>query len=347
MARSEKSLAQDKIAQEILQLSNEEVFTFEGAKRGLLGGRTKYRGERKPLAAGSFGFIYRGVNEKQREPVALKRLFDSQKHDPEKRARFAREAAVLLEMSSVPSVVHAEEYVDSKDESPTLVMEFLNSEDYQSLKEYSDGQGALDFDEALEILEDVAVAVEEGHKKGIYHLDLSRSNIMVNRQRTRRGVPRAKVIDYGASNKVLGEAQSGSVGTPSILAPERDMPMASRTPEQWYQTEIYSVVILFMDLVMGKPRLFPDDVAAPVLKAFKAGLNSRDGRIFALEKFPDFRSRLEDKQISTTDFENLINRLLFYNMNEMQKLIDNPQYVTKRANSLYQVLQALKQVCRV
>ena len=126
-----------------------------------------------PLGAGGMGEVYRARDTKLNRDVALKVLPDSFANDPDRLARFQREAQVLASLNH-PNIAHIHGLEDSGGVR-ALVMELVEGEDLaQRLT-----RGAIPIDEALPIAKQIAEALEAAHEQGIIHRDLKPANIKV------------------------------------------------------------------------------------------------------------------------------------------------------------------------
>jgi serine/threonine-protein kinase len=117
-----------------------------------------------PIGAGGMGEVYRARDSKLKRDVALKVLPESFARDPERMARFQREAEVLASLNhpNIAAIYGVEERA--------LVMELV---------EGASPKGPLPFEEAWKIASQMAAALEYAHAKGISHRDLKPANIMV------------------------------------------------------------------------------------------------------------------------------------------------------------------------
>src|SRR5499433_4007158 len=157
-----------------------------------------------PLGAGGMGEVYRARDRKLDRDVALKALPDSFVHDPDRLARFQREAKVLASLNH-PNIAHIHGLEES-DGIRALVMELVEGEDLaQRLT-----RGAIPIDEALPIAKQIAEALEAAHEQGIIHRDLKPANIKVRDDGT------VKVLDFGLAK--LAEARAGTAGGPGVLS---------------------------------------------------------------------------------------------------------------------------------
>jgi len=143
-----------------------------------------------PLGAGGMGEVYRATDTKLGREVALKLLPEAFASDPERIARFEREARLLASVNH-PAIAHLYGFekatLDAGGEVHFIAMELVEGEDLaERLK-----SGAIPVDESLAIAKQVAEALEEAHEKGIIHRDLKPGNVKV----TPDG--KVKVLDFG------------------------------------------------------------------------------------------------------------------------------------------------------
>jgi serine/threonine protein kinase len=180
----------------------------------------------KRLGEGGMGEVYLAEDTNLGRRVAIKfPTLTSNEHDY--RARFLREARAISELSN-PHIATLYDYGETSEGRPFLVMELVRGQTLSELML----KGELTLPRALQIVEDVALALSEPHARGIVHRDIKPSNIMINE----RG--QIKVLDFGLA-KQLNENQihvsdpeaqtllalhtrSGAVvGTPTYLSPEQ------------------------------------------------------------------------------------------------------------------------------
>src|SRR5262245_35337579 len=123
-----------------------------------------------PLGAGGMGEVWRARDTKLGREVALKFLTQAVANDPDRLARFEREAQLLAALNH-PNIaaIHGLEEADG---APFLVLELVEGEDLAARLK----RGALPIDEALAVAKQVADALEEAHERGIVHRDLKPGN---------------------------------------------------------------------------------------------------------------------------------------------------------------------------
>jgi predicted Ser/Thr protein kinase len=161
------------------------------------------------IGEGGMGEVYRTHDTRLDRTVALKVLPDSLANDPERRARFEREAKSLAALNH-PHIaqVYGIDYIDGVH---ILVMEFVDGEDLETRLR----RGALPFDEAHAIALQIAEALESAHERGVVHRDLKPANIAL----TTDG--QVKILDFGLAKLRPGAESGGSDPgrSPTITSP--------------------------------------------------------------------------------------------------------------------------------
>src|SRR2546426_4533928 len=136
------------------------------------------------------GVVFRALDTKLQREVALKLLPDHFADDPERLARFQREAQVLASLNH-PNI--AQIYgLEESDNTRCIVMELVEGETLQERLK----RGPVPIEEALPIAKQIAEALEAAHERNILHRDLKPGNIML----TAEG--RVKVLDFGLAKDV-------------------------------------------------------------------------------------------------------------------------------------------------
>ena len=161
------------------------------------------------IGEGGMGRIWRAHHTALKRDDALKVLPDAFVADPERLARFRREAQVLASLNH-PNIAHVYGLEDV-DGFKALVMELV---DGPTLADRI-AQGPIRVDEALSIARQIAEALEAAHEQGIIHRDLKSANIKVRPDGT------VKVLDFGLA-KAMDPAAAMSPGlsqSPTITTP--------------------------------------------------------------------------------------------------------------------------------
>src|SRR4051794_14006323 len=138
------------------------------------------------------GAVYRATDTKLNRDVAIKVLPDAFAADPDRLARFTREAQVLASLNhpNIAAIYGVEEraLVLELVEGPTLADRIA--------------QGPIPIDEAIPIARQIAEGLEYAHDKGIIHRDLKPANVKV----TPEG--RVKVLDFGLAKALTSDPPS-------------------------------------------------------------------------------------------------------------------------------------------
>jgi eukaryotic-like serine/threonine-protein kinase len=163
-----------------------------------------------PLGVGGMGEVYRARDTKLNRDVALKVLPEAFSLDPDRLARFKREAQVLASLNH-PNIAHIHGLEDSTAIS-ALVMELVEG---PTLADRI-AKGPIPLDEALPIAGQIAEALEAAHEQGIIHRDLKPANVKVRADGT------VKVLDFGLAKALEPTTASVPVNvtaSPTITSP--------------------------------------------------------------------------------------------------------------------------------
>ena len=157
------------------------------------------------IGEGGMGRVFRARDATLERDVALKVLPELVAAEPERRARFEREARTLASLNH-PHIAHVYGFEQSSTTS-VLVMELVEGEDLAQRL----ARGRIDIDEALPIARQVAEAIEAAHEHGIVHRDLKPANIKL------RADGAVKVLDFGLAKALdAGIAGASPSGTPAV-----------------------------------------------------------------------------------------------------------------------------------
>jgi serine/threonine-protein kinase len=181
------------------------------------------------LGKGGMGEVYRATDKNLGRDVAIKVLLEGLASDPDRLARFQREAQILASLNHINvATVHGFEY-DDEHGVHFLVMEYIDGE---TLGERI-SRGVLTVEEALPIFGDIARGLSAAHEQGIIHRDLKPDNIKI----TANGV--VKILDFGLAKNTVDQlkispdapttpmspvavtAEGTFMGTPMYMSPEQ------------------------------------------------------------------------------------------------------------------------------
>ena len=162
------------------------------------------------IGAGGMGEVYRARDAKLNRDVAIKVLLQSVAADPDRVARFRREAQVLASLNH-PNIAHIHG-IEEADGVTALVLELVEGEDLAARI----ARGPLPLDEALPIARQIAGALEAAHELGIIHRDLKPANVKVRPDGT------VKVLDFGlakATEPPGSTAAAAVANSPTLTSP--------------------------------------------------------------------------------------------------------------------------------
>jgi serine/threonine protein kinase len=224
------------------------------------------------IGAGGMGEVFRATDSKLNRDVALKMLPDTVAQDPDRLARFRREAQVLAALNhhGIAGIFGLE----AEGDRYALAMELVTGPDLSARLL----AGPLSIEEGLRVALELAEAIEAAHEKGIVHRDLKPANIKINDE------GRVKVLDFGLA-KALADDPAGSaidpgmsptltanmtmgnviLGTAAYMSPEQ-----ARGTEVDKRADIWAFGVVVTEMLGGR-KLFAgetvSDTLASVLQA--------------------------------------------------------------------------------
>ena len=217
------------------------------------------------IGEGGMGQVYRATDTQLNRDVALKILPDAFAADPDRLARFQREAQVLASLNH-PNIaqIHG---IEKSDDTQALVLELVEG---PTLADRI-AKGPIPLDEALPIAKQIAEALEAAHEAGVIHRDLKPANIKVRDDGT------VKVLDFGLA-KALDTSPEGDpsqsptltvaatqmgviIGTAAYMSPEQ----ANGEPTD-RRADIWSFGVVLFEMLIGR-RVFEGRTVPLVLSA--------------------------------------------------------------------------------
>jgi Tol biopolymer transport system component len=229
------------------------------------------------LGAGGMGEVYRARDTRLQRDVALKVLPEAFAADPERLARFAREAQVLASLNH-PHIAHIYGIEESGGTS-ALVMELVEGEELTERIR----RGPLALDEALPIARQIAEALETAHERGVIHRDLKPANVRL----TPTGS--VKVLDFGLAKavdaSVAGENDLRNsptftspqmtglgviLGTAAYMAPEQ---AKGKTVDK--RADIWAFGVLLFEMLTGRTLFAAETASETVAAVLRAEVDLR------------------------------------------------------------------------
>jgi eukaryotic-like serine/threonine-protein kinase len=270
------------------------------------------------LGVGGMGEVYRAHDARLARDVALKVLPEHFAADPERLARFAREAQVLaaLKHPNIAAIYGLEEGGAEGDHVRALVLELVEGETLADRV----ARGPIPVDEAVSIAKQIAEALQAAHEQGVIHRDLKPSNIKITPDEHVRVLDfgLAKLTEAGGASKAGGASEGALaqlsmsptitspaatgigviLGTAAYMAPEQ----AKGRPAD-KRSDVWAFGCVLYEMLAGKRAFEADDISdtlALVLKgepdwtALPSNISSSIRALIrsCLEKDP--RTRLAD-----------------------------------------------------
>jgi len=218
------------------------------------------------LGEGGMGAVYRARDTKLNRQVALKVLPDLFATDPDRVARFTREAQVLASLNhpNVAAIYGIEQ--------GALIMELVDGQDLSAII----ATGPLPMTDALPIARQIADALEAAHEQGVIHRDLKPANIKVRPDGT------VKVLDFGLA-KALSSDNAGAPdlqNSPTLTARATQMgtilgTAAYMSPEQARgkavdrRADIWAFGVVLYEMLTGRRAFEGDDVSITIANVLK------------------------------------------------------------------------------
>ena len=224
------------------------------------------------IGEGGMGQVYQATDTKLNREVALKILPEAFATDPDRLARFQREAQVLASLNH-PGIAAIHGLEDSKG-TKALVLELVEG---PTLADRI-AQGAIPLDEALPIAKQIAEALEAAHEAGVIHRDLKPANIKVRDDGT------VKVLDFGlakalettldvhlnqSATQTATATQTGAImGTAAYMSPEQ-----ARGKRVDKRADIWAFGCVLFEMLTGQRAFQAENVPLTLAEVMRSELD--------------------------------------------------------------------------
>ena len=221
------------------------------------------------IGEGGMGQVYQATDTKLNRQVALKILPEAFATDPDRLARFQREAQVLASLNhpGIAAIYGIEESEDTR----ALVLELVEG---PTLADRI-AQGPIPIDDALPIAKQIAEALEAAHEAGVIHRDLKPVNIKVKDDGT------VKVLDFGLAKALDTSPQGDPSQSPTLTAAATQMGVimgtaAYMSPEQARgkpvdkRADIWSFGAVLFEMLTGRRAFAGEDVSVTLAEVIKS-----------------------------------------------------------------------------
>jgi len=191
------------------------------------------------LGKGGMGKVYKAIDKKLNEEVALKLIKPEIASDKKTLERFNNELKFARKIAH-KNVGRMYELMEEKG-THFITMEYVPGQDLRGLIRQT---GQLTVGTALSIAKQVCEGLTEAHRLGVIHRDLKPQNIMIDKEGN------ARIMDFGIARSVSGKGITGAgvmVGTPEYMSPEQ---VESKETDQ--RSDIYSLGVILYEMVTGR-----------------------------------------------------------------------------------------------
>lgn len=216
---------------------------------------------KRKLGEGGMADVYLAHDSFLNREVAVKILRGKLSLDPVALLRFQREANAASRLNH-PNIVEIYDVGDD-DGQHFIVMEYIRG---KTLKELIAVRGAMDQQEALQIMDQLLAAIIEAHKNNIIHRDIKPQNILIKDDGT------VKIADFGiatVSDAVQLTQTETVLGSVHYLAPE-----LARGEAASFQSDIYALGITLYEMLTGKAPYHGDTPVQIAMKHMREDLPS-------------------------------------------------------------------------
>lgn len=212
------------------------------------------------LGGGASGVVYRATDRKLNRPFALKIVelggYDDAEGRAEQVRRFRNEVETLSRLRN-PHVINIFESFELDDDVSALLTQYIDGVSLEEMLK----EGAVDFEQALTVVRQVANGLHEAHEQNVVHRDVKPGNIMIE-ELPAAGIF-ARILDFGLVH-LLDDASHtrGFRGTPLYAAPEQCA--SKRAVDR--RADIYALGCVLFHTLSGRPP-FDEGTAIEIIEA--------------------------------------------------------------------------------
>jgi serine/threonine protein kinase/photosystem II stability/assembly factor-like uncharacterized protein len=194
---------------------------------------------------GSMGAVYRARQPRLQRDVAIKVMSPALAADADFRQRFEREAQSIAGLHH-PNILTVHDYGETEEGCPYLVVDYVEGGTLRDrLITSQQAKDRMPLEEVIEILAQVADALDYAHRQGVVHRDVKPNNILLSHD------GRPLLADFGLAKPVQGDRRLTStgviLGTPDYMAPEQAQGSAVDG-----RADVYALGVMLFEMLTGR-----------------------------------------------------------------------------------------------
>ncbi|NDJ86842.1 MAG: serine/threonine protein kinase [Chloroflexi bacterium] len=198
------------------------------------------------LGKGGMAYVYRAKDQQLGRDVAIKVITLQRDRANELMKRFKREARTIGKLDKHPNIITIYRYGTDEEDNHYLAMELIRGETLSQLLTRNKRKSVyMSHAEILQIIRQVADALDYAHQNKVIHRDIKPSNVMLE-----KSTGRVILMDFGLVMDAEGQSSTlgTAFGTPRYIAPEQAISSQQAVP----QSDLYSLGIILYEMLTGQ-----------------------------------------------------------------------------------------------